>query len=120
MEIKQYDIVVYKGELCRVMRTELKTVIKISPHGWVPIDEVHLAESVTIPTFDIGDSICINNIDQRDRNEYSATWLRSMDKLIDTTSTIVEFDENEGIYLLANSFWFAPYHLKKVDRYDMI
>ena len=120
MEIKQYDIVEYKGEPCRVMNTESQTFIKISPHGWVPIDEVHLVESVTVPIFGIGDSICINNIDQRDRDEYSATWLHSMDKLVNTASTIVDFDENEGIYLLANSFWFVPYHLEKVDRYDMI
>lgn len=95
------------------MNTESQTFIKISPHGWVPIDEVHLVESVTVPIFGIGDSICINNIDQRDRDEYSATWLHSMDKLVNTASTIVDFDENEGIYLLANSFWFAPIILKK-------
>ena len=43
-----------------------------------------------------------------------------MDELVDTASTIEDFDEVVGIYLLSNGFWFAPYHLEKDTRYDMI
>lgn len=119
MEIKQYDMIEYKGELCRVMDARPENHIKISPHGWVPISEVQLIESVIVPIFSIGDNVLINGIDRKDEDEYSATWLPSMDELIDTESTIEDVNEEVGIYLLSNGFWFAPYHLEKDDQYDM-
>lgn len=43
-----------------------------------------------------------------------------MDELIGTTSTIVNIDIREGTYRLENSYWFASYHLEKIDDYDII
>lgn len=119
MEIKQYDIIEYEGELCRVMGISMPNNIKISPYGWVDIKSTKLIESVDVPTLDVGDCVSIHGIDPNDEDEYSAAWVEGMDEFVQTTATVEGVDTNIGICKLSNGFWFAPYHLEKIT-YDMI
>lgn len=120
MDIKQYDIVEFRGNPCRVMDIDNDDDILVSPYGWVPLLDVKLLESVHIPTLNVGDEVFIHNIDPGDRIAYSADWVYGMDSLVNTRSTIVDIDIDEGICRLGNSYWFAPYHLEKIDDYDII
>lgn len=121
MDIKQYDIVKYRGENCRVMYIDYDDdEVKISPHGWVDILDVELVESVTVPVFEPGDTVLIHPIDDGDYEYYSTTWMYQMDRHIGKTATVLEVDKFEGSYKLSNTFLFAPYHLEKISDYDMI
>ena len=119
MEIKQYDIIEYEGEWCRVMGIYMPKRIKISPYGWVDIKSVKLIESVDVLILDAGDCVLIHDIDPNDGDEYSATWIEGMGEFVQTTAMVEGVDTNIGIYKLSNGFWFAPYHLEKIT-YDMI
>lgn len=121
MKIKRYDIVEYCGMYCRVMNINYDdNDAKISPYGWVDLPELKLLESVDVPIFDIGDEVVIHEIDDGDRKYYSADWVDGMDELIGTTSTIVNIDIREGTCRLENGYWFCPYHLEKINDYDII
>lgn len=121
MEIKQYDIVKYRGENCRVMYIDYNDdEVKISPYGWMNISDVELVESVTVPVFEPGDTVLIHPIDNKDYECYSTTWMYQMDRHIGKTATVLEVDKFEGSYKLSNTFWFAPYHLEKISDYDII
>ena len=121
MDIKQNDIVEFRGNPCRVMYISHEdNDLQISPYGWVPQSNVKLLESTHIPTLNVGDEVVIHEIDDGDRKYYSADWVDGMDELIGTTSTIVNIDIREGTCRLENSYWFASYHLEKIDDYDII
>lgn len=69
MDIKQYDIVEFRGNPCRVMYISHEdNDLQISPYGWVPQSNVKLLESTHIPTLNIGDEVIIHEIDDGDQN----------------------------------------------------
>lgn len=121
MDIKRYDIVEYHGMTCRVMDVDYDDEdAKISLYGWVNLSSLTLLESVDVPIFDIGDEVLIHPIDDDEYEEYAADWVDGMDDLIGTTSKVDKFDTNEQTYRLENGYWFCPYHLEKINDYDMI
>ena len=121
MDIKQYDIVKYQGENCRVMHIDYEdNCVKISPYGWVPISDVELVESVVVPVFKPGDTVIIHPIDNKECECYTTSWIYPMGHCVGKTATILDVDTHDGSYKLSNTFWFAPYHLEKIDDYDIV
>ena len=121
MKIKRYDLVRYCGMPCRVMDINHDDGdVKISLYGWVNLSSLTLIESVDVPIFNIGDEVLINPIDDDEYEEYAADWVEEMDDLIGTTSKVDKFDTYEQTYRLENGYWFCPYHLEKINDYDMI
>lgn len=121
MKIKRYDLVEHYGMICRVMDIDYDDEdARISLYGLVPLSSLTLLESVDVPIFNIGDEVLIHQIDGDDYEEYTADWVDDMDELVGTTSKVNKFDTHEQIYRLENGYWFCPYHLEKINDYDMI
>ena len=75
MDIKTFDIVDFKGRRCRVMRAPMSNGnIKVSLYGEVGLDEVNLVESVTLPTFEVGDEVTVIPIPGHEQRNYTYGW----------------------------------------------
>ena len=131
MDIKTFDIVDFKGRRCRVMRAPMGNGnIEVSLYGEVGLDEVNLVESVTLPTFEVGDEVTIIPIPGHEQRNYTYGWRGNMSDMAfrsaqyGMTYTVTEVHQSKqgnGLYYqLDGKFVFAPYHLKKVVDYDLI
>ena len=131
MDIKTFDIVDFKGHRCRVMKMPINDGdIKVSLCGNVRLDDVKLVESVTIPTFEVGDEVTIIPIPGHEQRNYTYGWRGIMSDMAfrsaqyGTTYTVTEVGSSKqgnGLYYrLDDRFVFAPYHLKKIVDYDLI
>lgn len=132
MDIKIFDIVYYHGYLGqfrgRVMN-ELKRLdsFGVSSCGVSEKNRVELVESITLPTLDIGDVVKVLPIPDDERNVYPLGWTHDMTKFVnqhDSVHTVTDINEEtiygKPSYQLDNTFWFCPYHLEKIESYDMI
>lgn len=131
MDIKTFDIVDFKGRRCRVMQAPREDGnIKVSLYGEVGLDEVNLVESVTLPTFEVGDEVTIIPIPGHEQRNYTYGWCGIMSDMAftsaqyGTTYTVTEVSSskqgNGFYYRLDDKYVFAPYHLKKVVDYDFV
>ena len=131
MDIKTFDIVDFKGRHCRVMRAPMSDGnIKVSLYGEVGLDEVNLVESVTLPTFEVGDKVTIAQIPSYEQRNYTYGWRGEMSGMVfrsaqyGTEYTITEVSlskqDNGFYYRLDDKYVFAPYHLQKVIDYDFV
>lgn len=123
MDIKRYDIVEFYGERHRVMHIDRRDdTIYISSHNrWIGIQDVRLLESVTIPTFEIGDEVIIGPIPTEEQIAYGMGWDDSMSDMVGNQYThVIEdcFVEDDAYQI--NDIWFAAYHLKPVPTYDIV
>ena len=128
MNIKIFDIVDWYGFRGRVM-DEAKHLNYISTSSCGVVDRYHaeLVESVTIPTFEIGDVVKVLPIPNEEKTSYPLGWMIGMTEFVNRQTAIhIVTDVNEQTpygkpsYQLDNRFWFCPYHLKKMNHYDVI
>ena len=131
MDIKTFDIVEVNGIPGRVMYAPDRFgTVKVSGLGEVELSTVELVESVTIPTFEVGDEVIIDSIPVEEQNSYTYGWNGSMALMMKqsyqngtvyTVTKVGSSSENNGLYYaLDDKYVFAPYHLKKVIDYDFI
>ena len=132
MDIKIFDIVYYHGYRGRFrgrVMSELKRLnsFGISSCGVAERGRVELIESVTIPTFAIGDTVKILPIPSEEKTSYPLGWTDDMTKFVnqqDDVHMVTDINEQtpygKPSYQLDNTFWFCPYHLEKIESYDMV
>lgn len=131
MDIKTFDIVDVNGRCCRVMQAPREDgTVRVSIYGRVELDKVNLVESVTLPTFEVGDEVTVIPIPGHEQRNYTYGWRGIMSDMAfrsaqyGTTYTVTEVGSskqgNGFYYRLDDKYVFAPYHLKKVVDYDLI
>lgn len=131
MDIKTFDIVDFKGRRCRVMQAPREDgTVRVSIYGRVELDKVNLVESVTLPTFEVGDEVTVIPIPGHEQRNYTYGWRGIMSDMAfrsaqyGTTYTVTEVSSskqgNGFYYRLDDKYVFAPYHLKKVVDYDFV
>ena len=121
MEIKEYDLVKYNNGIYRVMSIINQTVVNISIYGPIHISSLELDKSAILPSLSVGDRVIVKPIPLTERNYYPTGWRDEMSRIIDSGNAykITDFDWEDNTCKVGG-FWFAPYHLEKVDDYDMI
>lgn len=132
MDIKIFDIVYYHGYLGRfrgrVMRKSKNSdSFGISSWGIAERDHLELIESVTLPIFSIGDVVKVLPIPDDERTSYPLGWSNDMTEFVnqqDTVHMVTDITEEtiygKPSYQLNNEFWFCPYHLEKINHYDIV
>lgn len=121
VDIKKYDIVRFKGKNYHVRRIE-KTYGELLLIGcdWVSESDVTLVESVITPELKIGDEVLIHPIPNHEKSDYPTGWDSQMDNMVnEKPHKIRDYDSLDDSYLI-DDFWFLPYHLEKVNAYDMV
>lgn len=120
MTIKPFDIVTFNGDTYRIKSMDGKDKIRLIGGPWVSECDVTLIESVTIPKFEIGDEVLIKPIPRIEKRDYPSTWTNGMGQMINgQVYTIREHDALDNTYLIGH-FGFVPYHLEKIEDYDII
>ena len=121
MDIKKFDIVKCEGENYRVLSVdELDKEIRLIGGYWVRESDVTLVESVIVPEFQIGDEVIIHPIPGHEKGDYPTGWGTEMSDMVNGQAyKILDYDSLDNSYLISD-FWFSPYHLEKIDAYDMI
>lgn len=123
MEIKNFDMVEYKGKVRRVMiSSPHNNSLYLAGYGWVPQDDIKLVESVVIETFAPGDKVKIKDIPLYEMRYYPHPWKKDMTKMLlheDRVYTISEKSQICERYKI-NNMWFATYHLEKVVNFDIV
>lgn len=81
-------------------------------------------ESVTIPTFAIGDIVKVLPIPSEEKTSYPLGWMIGMTEFVnqqdvahEVTGITEETAYGKPSYQLDNDFWFCPYHLEKLSNY---
>lgn len=120
MGIKPFDIVEFNGDHYRIKRIDRKGNIRLVDGPWVSECDITLIESVTVPKFKIGDEVVINPITSIEQRDYPCTWITQMEQMTNgQVYTIRQHDTLDNTYLIGH-FWFAPYHLTKINDYDIV
>ena len=121
MDIKPFDIVKFGGENYRVQSVdECDKEIRLIGGYWVRESDVTLVESVIVPEFQIGDEVIIHPIPGHEKGDYPTGWDSEMSNMVSGQAyKILDYDSLDNSYLISD-FWFSPYHLEKIDAYDMI
>ena len=132
MDIKIFDIVYYHGYLGRFrgrVMNELKRSNSFDVSSWGVAERNHLEliESVTLPSLEIGDVVKVLSIPSEEKQRYPLGWTDDMTKFVnqqDDVHMITDVNEQtpygKPSYQLDNIFWFCPYHLEKIESYDMV
>ena len=131
MDIKIFDIVDWNGFRGRVMgkskRLDRLNYISTSSCGVVDVYHTELVESVTIPTFAIGDIVNVLPIPSEEKTSYPLGWMIGMTEFVnqqDVAHKVTDINEQTSYekpsYQLDNTFWFCPYHLEKLPKYDIV
>ena len=132
MDIKIFDIVYYHGylgRLCgRVMRKSKNSdSFGISSWGIAEKDHLELIESVTLLIFSIGDVVKVLSIPDDERTSYPLGWSNDMTEFVNqqdavhmVTGITEETIYGKPSYQLDNEFLFCPYHLEKINHYDIV
>ena len=121
MEIKEYDLVKYNGGIYRIMSIMDQNTITISTYGVVHINSVEFVERTNLPSLSVGDRVIMKPIPSSEKCHYPAGWRDEMSRIIDSGNaykiTDVDWGDNT---CKVGGFWFAPYHLEKVEDYDIV
>lgn len=123
MKIKDFDMVECEGKIRRVMLSlPDDDSVCIAQYGWVSRADVKLVESVVIPTFEPGDKVKIKDIPLAEMRDYPHPWKKPMTKMLLREDRVYEISEKSQIFdrYKINNMWFAPYHLEKVNHFDMV
>lgn len=132
MDIKIFDIVYYHGYRGRFrgrVMSELKRLdsFGISSCGVAERGRVELIESVTLPSLEIGDVVKVLPIPSEEITVYPLGWVSGMTEFVnqqDDVHMVTDITEEtiygKSSYQLDNAFWFCPYHLEKIESYDMV
>ena len=125
MTIKVGDIVRYKGTEQRVMMCGVHGFL-LSHDRYIdePLDNLDLVDSVTLPNLEVSDWVIVNNIPMEEKKLYLTPWY-------DGCESIVTSDEryqiraiydtvDYGKVIRLDQHMFLPYHLTKIDGYDII
>ena len=120
MTIKPFDIVEFNGDHYRIKCIDRKGNIRLVDGPWVSECDITLIESVIVSAFEIGDEVLIKPISNIEKHDYPSTWITQMEQMTNgQVYTIRQHDTLDNTYLIGH-FWFAPYHLEKINDYDMI
>ena len=123
MEIKDFDMVECDGKIHRVMlSSSYDDEVYIAGCGWVPRSDVKLVESTVVDTFEPGDKVKIKDIPLCEMRHYPHLWKEGMTKMLLHEDLIYTISEKSHIcdrYKI-NNMWFAPYHLEKINHFDMV
>lgn len=121
MEIKEYDLVKYQNGIYRVMSIVSPTTMKISTYGPVHINSLGLSERASIPSLSVGDYVIVKAIPGSEKHYYTTGWRDEMTKMVESGEMyrISNTDWGDNTFKVGR-FWFAPYHLEKVEDYDMV
>lgn len=128
MDIKIFDIVDWNGFRGRVMekskRLDHLNYISMSSCGVVDVYHTELVESVTIPTFAIGDIVKVLPVPSEEKTSYPLGWMigttefvNQQDVAHEVTGIMEETVYGKPSYQLDNDFWFCLYHLEKLSNY---
>ena len=131
MKIKTFDLVEVNDIRGRVMSGPSQCgMVNVSGLGKIGLSAVKLVESVSIPTFEVGDEVTVTQITIEEQLSYTYGWNHRMSKMMKlsalngvthTITNVQSSNEGNGFrYKLDGVFWFAPYHLRKVIDYDLI
>lgn len=121
MEIKEYDLVKYQNGIYRVMSIVSPTTMKIATYGPVHINSLGLSERASIPSLSVGDYVIVKSIPSSEKHYYVTGWRDEMTKMVESGEMyrISNTDWGDNTFKVGR-FWFAPYHLEKVEDYDMV
>lgn len=123
MEIKNFDMVECEGKIRRVMfSSDDDDEVYVAGCGWVPRTDVKLVESTVVETFEPGDKVKIKDIPLAEMRDYPHPWKKPMTKMLlheDQVYTISEKSQICERYKI-NNMWFSPYHLEKVNNFDIV
>ena len=125
MTIKISDIVSYGGHHYRVMKCSPRTVYICGNGGnhIVPVSEVNLIKSTTLPDINIDDNVIVHDIPRHERDEeMDGVWVSEMDEFIGGEYKVqkVWHHDEYGPLVKLNGYWFQVYHLEPICDYDMI
>lgn len=131
MDVKTFDLVEAYGIPGRVMSVlNGRDTVKVSGIGNIKVSAIKLVESVSIPTFEVGDKVTIASIPIDEQLSYTYGWNDRMSEMakqsyqngtIYIVTKVWQSSENDGFYYKLNDeFVFAPYHLKKIVDYDIV
>ena len=111
MKIKDFDMVECEGKIRRVMlSSSYDDEVYVAGCGWVPRSDVKLVESTII------------DIPLTEMRDYPHPWKKPMTKMLLHEDRVYEISEKSQIcdrYKI-NNMWFTPYHLEKVNHFDMV
>lgn len=123
MEIKNFDMVECEGKIRRVMfSSDDDDEVYVAGCGWVPRTDVKLVESTVVETFEPGDKVKIKDIPLAEMRDYPHPWKKPMTKMLlheDRVYTISEKSQICERYKI-NNMWVSPYHLEKVNNFDIV
>ena len=130
MDIKVGDIINISGIRQRVTKMG-QYYITLSYSGVFALDEIkqHLniftdsasLEPVTLPQFDIGDLVFVNDIKNHEKSRYSVMWGPEKDKYVGKVWPVTNIRDTEfggSLVTLDDDQDFQIYHLEKVTYYN--
>lgn len=91
MAVKIGDIVSYEGNNYRVTKRFSQTVYISGENGnrGVPVFDVTLIKSATLPNIEVGDDVIVHNIPRYERDEeMDGVWVCEMDEFIGGAYTV--------------------------------
>ena len=123
MGIKNFDMVECEGKIRRVMfSSDDDDEVYVAGCGWVPRTDVKLVKSTVVEIFEPGDKVKIKDIPLAEMRDYPHPWKKPMTKMLlheDRVYTISEKSQICERYKI-NNMWFSPYHLEKVNNFDIV
>ena len=124
MGIKEYDLVKYNNGICRVMLISDQTIAKLSTYGLVHMNSLEFVERATLPSLSVGDCVTIKPIPSSERCHYTTAWVDNMSDMVNNCNNgetyVIRAVDWEDNTCKVGDYWFAPYHLEKVEDYDIV
>lgn len=128
-DLKIGDIIYYDDRPQRVMQftNPISGIRKIflSISGIVVLQNpfVNLVKAV-FNDFEVGDLVRVHPIPENEKQHYICMWYDELDHICDG-NTIFEVKRilhtsHRGVVVTVNGKWFMPYHIEKVNQYDII
>ena len=125
MTIKVGDIVCCKGMKQRVMMYGV--------HGFLlshdrsidePLDNLDLVKSMTLPNLEVGDWVIVNDIPIEEKKTYLTPWYDGCERVVTSGEPYqiraIYDTVDYGKVIRLDQHMFLPYHLTKIDGYDII
>ena len=109
---------------CRI--SESHAAFRLPHFGWIENSDnnLELVESIPDNTLKDGDEVIIHNIPSEEKGKYTFSWGPNRESYVKFGQPYqilnVAIDENYGTCINLNGMWFVPYHLEKVNHYDIV